>query len=202
MSSYDRLYTTCTSSLPTEPLLRALALCSSNAADLCYGIDCGEHGSCVAPPPSAGLPPSCQCEAGYSGASCAVADPCADVDCGGHGLCVDGTCECEAWYSGAACAVVDPCMGVDCGGHGTCGGGTCACQDGYTGTHCDSAPGPPCCSHICSQDDDPSAYGCGAQFSCACCNACVNLAGCSVNQGQLWCDRNQPDWDASCDRHC
>ena len=31
MSSYDRLYTTCTSSLPTEPLLRALALCSSSS---------------------------------------------------------------------------------------------------------------------------------------------------------------------------
>ena len=39
MSSHDRLYATCTSSLPAEPLLRALALCSSNTADPCFGVD-------------------------------------------------------------------------------------------------------------------------------------------------------------------
>ena len=62
ISSYDRLYTTCTSSLPTEPLLRALALCSSNPVDPCYGVDCGDHGQCA--------DGSCQCESGYSGAVC------------------------------------------------------------------------------------------------------------------------------------
>ena len=134
MSSYDRLYTTCTSSLPTEPLLRALALCSSNAADPCFGVDCGEHGSCAGG--------TCQCEAGYSGAACAVADPCAGVDCGGHGQCVGGGCQCEQWYSGAACAVVDPCMGVDCGEHGQCVDGSCQCQPGYSGSACSEKVAP------------------------------------------------------------
>ena len=90
MSSYDRLYTTCTSSLPTEPLLRALALCSSNAANPCFGVDCGEHGSCAGG--------SCQCERGYSGGACEVVDPCAGVECGGHEHCADGSCECESGY--------------------------------------------------------------------------------------------------------
>ena len=111
MSSYDRLYTTCTSSLPTEPLLRALALCSSNAADPCFGVDCGMHGSCAGG--------SCQCEAGYSGAACDVYDPCMGVDCGGHGRCVGGICQCEAGYSGDRCEVFDPCYDVDCGDHGS-----------------------------------------------------------------------------------
>eukprot|EP01050_Picozoa_sp_SAG11_P016446 SAG11_NODE_2246_length_3639_cov_1.957062_4_plen_325_part_00 len=135
MGSYDRLYNTCTSALPTEPLLRALVVCSSNSADPCSGVDCGEHGSCDGG--------TCQCEVGYSGENCEVADPCAGVDCGEHGQCVAGTCECEQGYSGESCGVLDPCAEVECGGHGRCDGGTCTCESGYSGGACEVSNLPP-----------------------------------------------------------
>ena len=62
MGSYDRLYTTCTASLPAQPLLRALVVCSNRAPDPCWRVDCGQHGSCRGG--------SCQCETGYEGSSC------------------------------------------------------------------------------------------------------------------------------------
>ena len=46
MDKYDRLYATCTAALPAEPLLRALVVCSNRAPDPCWGMDCGEHGTC------------------------------------------------------------------------------------------------------------------------------------------------------------
>eukprot|EP01050_Picozoa_sp_SAG11_P011746 SAG11_NODE_1266_length_5342_cov_4.156369_5_plen_265_part_00 len=67
MSAYDRLYSTCTSSLPSEPLLRVVALCGTRDRDPCFEVDCGEHGSCDGG--------ACQCEQGYSGESCQVFDP-------------------------------------------------------------------------------------------------------------------------------
>eukprot|EP01050_Picozoa_sp_SAG11_P017979 SAG11_NODE_2654_length_3123_cov_9.811177_1_plen_320_part_00 len=100
MAVYDQLFSTCTRALPTEPLLRALVVCSANPPDLCFDVDCGEHASCDGG--------TCQCEEGYSGESCEVFDPCADVDCGGHGQCAGGRCQCEAGYSGGSCEVLLP----------------------------------------------------------------------------------------------
>ena len=48
MNGHERLFSTCTVSLPTEPLLRALVLCSANPIDPSFGVDCGQHGSCTA----------------------------------------------------------------------------------------------------------------------------------------------------------
>eukprot|EP01050_Picozoa_sp_SAG11_P007859 SAG11_NODE_667_length_7841_cov_19.517954_3_plen_521_part_00 len=95
MAGYDQLFSTCTRALPTEPLLRALVVCSANPPDPCFDVDCGEHGSCDGG--------TCQCEQGYSRETCDVFDPCASVDCGGHGSCVGGVCQCEDQYSGSVC---------------------------------------------------------------------------------------------------
>ena len=171
MGSFDQLFTTCSSALPAEPLLRAAIACRANPVDPCYGVDCGGHGSCVA---AAGLPPSCQCEQWYSGGVCEVVDPCMGVACGGHGSCSDGSCQCEPGYSGNGCEVFDPCAGVDCGAHGSCSGGTCSCHDDYTGALCSVAPqacpdqyfvcGSRCCDWnsdcVCDSNCDGSTYGC------------------------------------------
>eukprot|EP01050_Picozoa_sp_SAG11_P014115 SAG11_NODE_1706_length_4412_cov_3.163691_3_plen_352_part_00 len=58
-SVYDRLYSTCTTALPPEPLLRAVVICS---ADPCDEIECSNHGSC-----GDGV---CVCEEGFSGEHC------------------------------------------------------------------------------------------------------------------------------------
>eukprot|EP01043_Picozoa_sp_COSAG02_P029541 COSAG02_NODE_1842_length_10700_cov_148.785869_5_plen_631_part_00 len=96
MGHYDRLYSTCTESLPNEPLLRALVVCSQRAPDPCWGVDCGGHGTCRSG--------ACQCHDGYSGRQCQQApDPCLGVDCGGHGTCRSGACQCHDGYSGRQC---------------------------------------------------------------------------------------------------
>eukprot|EP01052_Picozoa_sp_SAG31_P039843 SAG31_NODE_5615_length_2423_cov_2.452668_1_plen_558_part_00 len=97
MAGYDQLFATCTRGLPTEPLLRALVVCTANPPDPCFGVECGEHGHCD--------DGTCRCEQGYSGRSCDVFDPCFGVDCGGHGHCVGGSCVCEDNYTGASCEV-------------------------------------------------------------------------------------------------
>ena len=96
MAGYDQLFHTCTRALPTEPLLRALVVCSANPVDPCFEVDCGEHGSCDGG--------TCQCETGYSGGSCDVFNSCFGVDCGGHGQCVRGSCQCEAIWTGDSCS--------------------------------------------------------------------------------------------------
>ena len=104
--------------------------------DACYGIDCGQHGSC-----SRGW---CVCESGaYSGTLCQNFDACYGVDCGDHGSCSDGTCTCESGaYSGAECQYYDACYGIDCGVHGTCTDGSCICENaGYAGAHCETCVG-------------------------------------------------------------
>eukprot|EP01052_Picozoa_sp_SAG31_P032963 SAG31_NODE_3669_length_4005_cov_1.656938_3_plen_132_part_00 len=87
MAGYDQLFSTCTRALPAEPLLQALVVCSANSPDLCFDVDCGQHGSC-----DGGM---CQCEEGYSGESCQD-DSCVGVDCGEHGNCDGGICQCLA----------------------------------------------------------------------------------------------------------
>ncbi len=66
--------------------------------DPCYGINCGDHGSCA--------DGACVCTGGYSGDSCEIppaVDPCEGVNCGDHGSCVDGSCVCVAGYTGDLC---------------------------------------------------------------------------------------------------
>eukprot|EP01050_Picozoa_sp_SAG11_P016425 SAG11_NODE_2242_length_3643_cov_7.584368_5_plen_494_part_00 len=98
MSAYDRLYSTCTSSLPAEPLLRLVALCSTRDRDPCFEVDCGGHGICDGG--------TCQCVHPESGDT---------IDCGEHGSCLGGECRCEDGYSGAACEnlISGPCSGED-----------------------------------------------------------------------------------------
>ena len=59
MASFTRLYGTCSTGMPVEPLLRAAAECS---ADPCAAVECGSHGTCDAG--------ACTCSAGYDGSNC------------------------------------------------------------------------------------------------------------------------------------
>ena len=63
VDGYDRLFSTCSHSLPAQPLLRAVALCN---ADACAAIDCGAHGTCISQE-ERGI---CECHDGYSGDLC------------------------------------------------------------------------------------------------------------------------------------
>ena len=151
MGSFDQLFTTCSSALPAEPLLRAAIACRANPVDPCYGVDCGEHGRCAVG--------SCQCDAGYSGATCDLVDPCYGVDCGAHGTCEQGACDCRNGYTGNHCQTRGPveccstCEGCqpcsECGECRSCGycgncmmrirnypGGLPACQDESCGCSC------------------------------------------------------------------
>ncbi len=148
------------------------------------GDNCGHHATCVA-----GM---CQCDSGYSGATCdVVVDPCDGLDCGLHGRCADGTCQCDSGYSGATCDVVDdPCDGLDCGTHGHCADGTCQCSQRYSGHTCEIAP-KPCCSTRC---------GCSSGSS-GCCSGEFCCGGGSRNCAP-YCDAVDYGWDRSCDRKC
>lgn len=45
----------------------------------------------------------CECDSGWTGATCETnTDPCYDVNCV-NGNCVDGTCECDSAYEGTLC---------------------------------------------------------------------------------------------------
>ena len=69
--------------------------------DPCFGVECGQHGSCQAG--------ECVCDGGYSGGQCQTFDACWDVDCGdpSHGTCRAGVCQCSAGYSGTPCTPVE-----------------------------------------------------------------------------------------------
>ena len=177
MSSYDRLYTTCTSSLPTEPLLRALALCSSNAANPCFGVNCGEHGSCAGG--------SCQCERGYSGGACEVVDPCegspcaalepAGMEClpviGGH------NCSCPEAYT-TVTPGPQPICELEC-----CSSAVISCDS--VSWHSGSCDISCACSCSCRYDYCGSCRG-------------SNAGQCIAD----YCDANYPNWDQACDKSC
>ena len=102
-----QLFSTCTQALPTEPLLRALVVCSANPPDPRFAVECGEHGSCG--------DGNCHCEPGYSGAVCEIFDPCAGVDCNVHGQCVGETCQCDDGWENYNCDSHRQYMTTQCG---------------------------------------------------------------------------------------
>ncbi|OGQ81925.1 MAG: hypothetical protein A2289_03555 [Deltaproteobacteria bacterium RIFOXYA12_FULL_58_15] len=114
---------------------------SDELPQVCVGITCSNHGTCVA----ANGQPHCNCEFGYTNLDnvrCVVDPfgPCAAVTCSGHGDCVVenelARCECEADYypSGLTC-LLDPCIDIDCSGHGDCvvedASARCDCEADY-----------------------------------------------------------------------
>jgi hypothetical protein len=182
---YDQLFSTCTESLPKEPLLRVLALCSSTPPDPCKGVECGDYGSCDGG--------SCRCELGYAGSACDFFDLCVGVECG-HGCCDGGNCRCDHGYSGSHCETTDPCQvpaPVICGTHGSCDGGNCVCEEEYTGTLCENPPKPCCSTSI------PGCFDyCG---DCDCSDCGSSTCGCNIIS---WCDAHRVGWDADCNRNC
>jgi len=94
--------------------------------DLCYQVACSGHGTCK---PADG---SCQCNTGYSGATCNA---------------------CASGYLGYPNCADDPCDPDPCNGHGSCSGGLCSCDTGYTGINCDACdtgygPAFPTCNPV------------------------------------------------------
>jgi hypothetical protein len=90
----------------------------------CQPQSCNTHGSCS----DTGGSPVCDCNAGYTGATC---NECAS------GYQTDGS---------GGCVPENPCDAVACGANGVCGTvngqAQCACYPGYTGSDCGScAPG-------------------------------------------------------------
>ncbi|CAI5768232.1 tenascin-X isoform X4 [Podarcis lilfordi] len=118
----------------------------------------------------------CECEAGWSGPTCA--EPTCPGGCGGpqRGKCTNGRCQCRPGYSGARCeeppscpddcndqgrcvdgrctcfpgyvgpSCADPACPQDCQGHGRCVDGQCVCDPGYSGPDCGSRACPSNCN--------------------------------------------------------
>uniref|UniRef100_A0A670HZS1 EGF-like domain-containing protein n=1 Tax=Podarcis muralis TaxID=64176 RepID=A0A670HZS1_PODMU len=85
----------------------------------------------------------CECEAGWSGPTCA--EPTCPGGCGGpqRGKCMNGRCQCRPGYSGARCEEPPSCPD-DCNDQGRCVDGRCTCFPGYSG--------PSCADPACPQD--------------------------------------------------
>ena len=117
--------------------------------------DCNGHGKCAL-----GM---CECDRGWTGASCAEVHFECEGGCSGHGSCVgvpahkqqltgsalaarsgggrEGTCACHRGYSGERCetfALPEATCLHNCSGRGICSvGGHCVCGPGYTGAACE-----------------------------------------------------------------
>jgi hypothetical protein len=109
MEEWDGLYDTCTASLPKEPLLRVLALCSTRV-DPCDSTPCHNLGTCEASElfeiSEDGASFSCTCSEGYTGPNCET-EICAPSICLNGGTCeVHGdtfTCTCLSGFDGKNC---------------------------------------------------------------------------------------------------
>jgi hypothetical protein len=103
MGEWEGLYNTCTTSLPKEPLLRVLALCSTRV-DPCDSTPCLNLGTCEASEDGASF--SCTCSEGYTGPNCET-EICAPSICLNGGTCeVHGdtfTCTCLSGFEGNNC---------------------------------------------------------------------------------------------------
>ncbi|HYP86622.1 MAG TPA: hypothetical protein VEQ59_00675 [Polyangiaceae bacterium] len=166
------------------------------AVDLCDPNPCANSGACNADG-------SCNCQTGFSGATCAVKlDPCADAPCQNGAACTeqgtDFSCECSTGYEGKTCAdEVDDCVPNLCQNNGTCEDGhntfSCHCPDGYSGTKCEREV------HGCS--DTPCLNGAtcsdaGAAYTCHCASG-FSGSNCETNINE--CSPNVCKNGASCD---
>lgn len=100
---------------------------SPSCAELSF---CNNRGTC-----SVSLSPipilSCECHAGFSGASCETTCP---NQCSHAGRCIAGQCLCASGFLGEDCSIK-----TCCSGRGTCdqGPGFCDCFTGFTGETCE-----------------------------------------------------------------
>ncbi|HYQ26560.1 MAG TPA: hypothetical protein VER04_05050 [Polyangiaceae bacterium] len=137
---------------------------------------------------------SCNCQTGFSGATCAVKlDPCADAPCQNGATCseqgTDFKCACTDGYEGKTCSdEVDDCVPNQCLNGGTCEDGhntfSCHCPDGYSGTKCErevhGCADSPCLSGA-SCTDSGSVYTCHCPAGYSGSNCETNINECSPN---------------------
>jgi EGF domain-containing protein/List-Bact-rpt repeat protein len=155
--------------------------------DPCDPSPCENDGACS----SDG---SCNCQSGFSGATCGVKlDPCADAPCQNGGACMeqgsDFSCECTAGYEGKTCSdEVDDCVPDPCQHGGTCEDGhntfSCHCPDGYSGTKCErevhGCADTPCLNGA-SCTDQGAVYTCHCAVGFSGSNCETNINDCSPN---------------------
>ena len=122
----------------------------------CASNPCENGGTCTNRDSRAGdnRTYSCNCPAGYVGATCeeyCSADTCNN---GGHCFVSNDTilCNCTDGYYGQRCENFNPCLSFGCNNGGTCvvdGNQTvsCVCVKGYTSTHCETRD--PCFPNPC-----------------------------------------------------
>ena len=91
--------------------------------------DCSSHGVCTEI--------GCDCNAGWTGASCADKTVCR-MNCNGHGACEDFNCVCYPGYYGSYCQGQVGCpSNCTSGTQGVClDSSECSCFNGYTGKDC------------------------------------------------------------------
>jgi len=164
--------------------------------DLCYNKDCG-HGSCKQADGG-----TCQCNAGYDGATCntcasgyidndpsanlnCIPDPCIGENCNGHGSCSSATgvaiCACTGHYNPAdKCATCAPGWeGAGCNTQNLCYGISCPDDSLFcNGTeYCNPANGQ------CEHKDAPTCNSHGT------CNESTDICDCIPNFGGATCNQ-------------
>lgn len=164
---------------------------TGSGSDPCGDQPC-EHGTCHAQ----GDGYECDCDAGYSGDTCAVdEDDCAAAPCANGGTCVDGvagfTCDCSTapGWGGELCTTnIDDCSGNPCLNGGACvdktDGFTCDCTGtGFDGTYCDhnidDCAGAPCKHGSCA--DGVKGYKCSCEQGWEGTNCDVDHNDCAPN---------------------
>ncbi|XP_059585323.1 protein crumbs homolog 1 [Alligator mississippiensis] len=113
--------------------------------DPCSSSPCLQNATCLST--SGNLNFTCECPAGYSGATCEMAISMCDTNfCQHRGTCQNGmdglTCLCSAGYTGTFCETdFDECISDPCHNGAVCRDGingySCFCVPGYQGKHCD-----------------------------------------------------------------
>ena len=127
-----------------------------------YAPACSGHGTCKQ---FSGANDVCECQAGYTGATCQTKLTCkSDTDCSGHGSCDSRTgCKCQTDWTGTKCNVWSCTSRASCSDNGNCVSGKCICDSvKWTGAQCNQP------DTKCASDSDCSNGGACVSQVCNC----------------------------------